>query len=231
MDPKKKAKGARSPEEIQDELNQLLSFDKSGWILMDFPRNLNQAKILEQAFTGFTPISDQPKPKRQENYEVWSKFADPESTTAESYTGEIDAQPSLFDGIYVLDSSVEECLRRATGRKMDPTTGTVYHMEDSPPPEGDAKLAERLQEYWGDFANEEDMIQKTKLSHTHYTDNEPSLNAFTAAFGQLDKIEGLGLDSQLIINANTGRKADDVSADIKAHIDKIIKFKQIEQDR
>lgn len=111
---------------------------------------------------------------------------------------------------------------------MDPTTGTVYHMEDSPPPDGDAKLQERLQEYWGDFANEEDMVQKTKLSHTHYEDNEPSLNSFTAAFGQLDKIEGLGLDSQLIINANAGRKADDVSADIKSHIDKIIKFKQIE---
>jgi hypothetical protein len=157
-DPKKKGKCARSPEEIQDEITQLLSFDKSGWILMDFPRNLNQSKMLEQAFTGFTPISDQPKPKRQENYEVWSKFADPESTTAESYTGEIDAQPSLFDGIYVLESSVEECLRRATGRKIDPTTGTVYHAEDSPPPEGDAKLQERLQEYWGDFASEEDMI-------------------------------------------------------------------------
>ena len=40
-DPKKKGKGAKTPQEIQDELDQLLSFDKSGWILMDFPRNLN----------------------------------------------------------------------------------------------------------------------------------------------------------------------------------------------
>lgn len=64
VDPKKKAKGARTPQEIQDEINNLLSFDKTGWILMDFPRNLNQAKILENAFTGFTPITDQPKSKK-----------------------------------------------------------------------------------------------------------------------------------------------------------------------
>ena len=72
------------------------------------------------------------------------------------------------------------------------------------------------------------MIQKTKLSHTHYTDNEVSLNAFTAAFGQLDKEEGKGLEAQLIVNSDAGRKPEDVSSAIKVHIDKIIKFKQID---
>ena len=85
-----------------------------------------------------------PKPVSQQNYEVWSKFADPESTTSESYAGEIDAQPSLFDGIFIMGASKEECMRRALGRKIDPQSGTVYHQEDSPPPEGDAKLLERL---------------------------------------------------------------------------------------
>lgn len=157
---------------------------------MDFPRNLNQAKLLEHAFTGFQAITDLPKPISQQNYEVWSKFSDPESTTAESYTGEIDAQPSLFDGIFVMEASKEECVRRAEGRKIDPQSGTVYHPEDAPPPEGDAKLLERLQDYWGDYASQEDMIQKIKLNHMHYNDNEASLNAFAAGFGQLDKITG-----------------------------------------
>lgn len=35
----------------------------------------------------------------------------------------------------------------------------------------------------------------------------------------------------MIINADGGRKADDVSASIKAHADRVIQFKQIEQDR
>jgi hypothetical protein len=143
-DPKKKGKGARTPQEIQDELDQLLSFDKSGWILMDFPRNLNQAKLLENAFTGFQAITDLPKPVAQQNYEVWSKFTDPDSTSAGSQAGVIEPQPSLFDGIFVMDASKEECARRAVGRKIDPQSGTIYHQEDSPPPEGDAKLLERL---------------------------------------------------------------------------------------
>ena len=84
-------------------------------------------------------------------------------------------------------------------------------MEDSPPPEGDAKLQERLQDYWGDYANEEDMLEKLKLSHTHYSDNEASLNEFTSAFGQLDKLTGQGLEAHIIVNSDAGRKADDVS--------------------
>jgi len=44
----------------------------------------------------------------------------------------------------------EEILRRLSHRKIDPTTGTIYHMEDNPPPEGDPKLKDRLQDYHGD---------------------------------------------------------------------------------
>lgn len=48
VDPKAKggkgAKAAKSPEEIQDEITKLIAADTSGWILIDFPRNINQAK-------------------------------------------------------------------------------------------------------------------------------------------------------------------------------------------
>jgi adenylate kinase len=47
----------------------------------------------------------------------------------------------------MVDVPREECLRRAKGRKIDPTTGNIYHVEDNPPPEGDIKLRDRLQEY------------------------------------------------------------------------------------
>ena len=150
---------------------------------MDFPRNLNQAKLLENAFTGFQAITDLPKPVNQQNYEVWSKFTDPDSTSAGSSASEIEPQPSLFDGIFIMGASKEECMRRAVGRKLDPQTGTIYHPEDSPAPEGDAKLLERLQDFCGDYASPEDMMQKIELNHVHYNDNEASLNAFTASFG------------------------------------------------
>lgn len=55
VDPKGKGKvkAAKSVQEVQEELNTLMSFEKKGWILLDFPRNLTQAKLLEKAFTGF----------------------------------------------------------------------------------------------------------------------------------------------------------------------------------
>ena len=55
VDPKGKGKpkAVKSAQEVQEELNALMSFEKKGWILLDFPRNLSQAKLLEKAFTGF----------------------------------------------------------------------------------------------------------------------------------------------------------------------------------
>ena len=44
-DPKKgkQTKASKSPQEIQQELEDLKALDVNGWILFDFPRNLNQA--------------------------------------------------------------------------------------------------------------------------------------------------------------------------------------------
>jgi hypothetical protein len=43
-----------------------------------------------------------------------------------------------------LDVPSEECFRRSQNRKIDPQTGTIYHLEDNPAPEGDNKLRDRL---------------------------------------------------------------------------------------
>ena len=87
-----------------------------------------------------------------------SKLTDPHSNTIDGYNGDILAQPSLFDAMFLLDADQEECHRRGKNRKQDPTNGTIYHAEDQPPPENDTKLVERLTDYFGCFSNEEDMI-------------------------------------------------------------------------
>jgi len=69
---------------------------------------------------------------------------------------------------------------------MDPASGTVYHSEDSPPSEGDAKLIERLTNYFGNYSTEEDMIQKMDLNHIQFSDNEGSLKEFYTGFGNFD---------------------------------------------
>jgi len=62
-----------------------------------------------------------------------------------------------------LDVSAAECVRRSTGRKIDPTTSTIYH-EDSPAPESDAKLLERLQ----DYTDESGDAKRLRHNHTNY---------------------------------------------------------------
>jgi hypothetical protein len=53
--------------------------------------------------------------------------------------------------VILLDVKSEECHRRGLNRKIDPTNNTIYHTQDNPPPEGDAKLNERLVKYFGLF--------------------------------------------------------------------------------
>jgi len=47
--------------------------------------------LLENVFTGFTSVTDVPKPFEKANIEVWTKFVDPETNTRPDYTGEIES--------------------------------------------------------------------------------------------------------------------------------------------
>ena len=38
-----------------EQLTKLAQIDNNGWVLVDFPTNFEQAKLLEEAFSGFIP--------------------------------------------------------------------------------------------------------------------------------------------------------------------------------
>ena len=151
MDTKKGGKGAAkggkgaSDEALKEELESIRGAQTKGWILVDFPRNLDQMKLLETCFSGYVAPTDLPKSTLKQKKEVWSKVVTPQSLVDSSVTGEVNALPSGFDGVIILDAPDEECKRRATGRKVDPQTGTVYHMETEAP--DDSKILDRLQDY------------------------------------------------------------------------------------
>ena len=62
----------------------------------------------------------------------------------ESFNGDPFIYASAMDGFLMIDVQSDECFRRVSNRKIDPTTGHIYHLEDNPPPEGDNKLKDRL---------------------------------------------------------------------------------------
>lgn len=57
VDDKQKGKkapvGAKSPQDIEEEIKALMKPAISGWVLIDFPRNIEQAKWFEMRFKGF----------------------------------------------------------------------------------------------------------------------------------------------------------------------------------
>ena len=107
----------------------------------------------------------------------------------------------------------------------------VYHAEDSPVPEGDAKLIERLTDFYGNFANEEDMTSKIDLNHLQYTDSEGPVRLFYDSFGKFDKATGKGIKSGFVINVAANQKKEETFARIEKHIDGILNFKRIATDR
>jgi len=126
-----------------NEIQKLSIESNKGFIIIDFPETLEQAKYFEKKITGY--ISEIEKPKNfisqiKENYNI---ILDKISKS--------DNQKNLiqgaFDLIFYLETSNEEILRRIKNRKIDPVTNIIYHMEDNPPPAEDKKLNERLIAY------------------------------------------------------------------------------------
>ena len=101
-------------------------------------------KLLEAALSGYESKAENPKELEKAQYEAWSAVTYPPRLIDPDFDGDIKAEQSGLDSVIILKTPFSECERRAKGRKIDPQTGTIYHMEDNPPPENDSKLQERL---------------------------------------------------------------------------------------
>ena len=101
-----------------------------GFVLDSYPETAAQAKLLEKGLTGYDPEQDKARPKG-------SKVApcDDEPPPA--------APPAGLDLVLRVDVSDDTARKRALGRRLDPQSGTLYHLEYDPPPD-EPGLHERL---------------------------------------------------------------------------------------
>ena len=90
----------------------------------------------------------------------------------------VRALESGLDGVVFLETPIEECVRRGQGRKIDPTTGTIYHLEDNMPE--DPKVKERLQDH-KDERSEETRIRDVSAK---FMTTAPAIKLWSAQFGQ-----------------------------------------------
>ena len=82
-----------------------------------------------------------------------------------------------------MDVESEECERRATNRKVDPQTNTVYHMEDNPPPENDNKLKDRLVDFVDPLAEPERMQKNMEI----FEEQKEAIKNWFSMFGEQDE--------------------------------------------
>ena len=89
----KAAKGGKGNDvdTLKEELEQIRSVAPKGWILVDFPRNLTQMKLLETCLSGYVSKADLPKDESQAKFEAWAKVATPSCLIKEEATGAFKA--------------------------------------------------------------------------------------------------------------------------------------------
>ena len=223
---KKQAKGGatKSPDEVlKDELETIRSCKLKGWILLDFPKNLTQMKLLESQLSGFESKIDVPKSDETIINEAWIKVASAASIDGKTIEGENRATQSGLDGVIILNTPLEECERRSNNRKIDPQTSTIYHMEDNPPT--DNKVTERLE----DYTDEEGDIGRINKSSGRFEQNVDSIMKWSQNFGlQSEKADYCQVQLDMPIKRDDWNNKDDVFAAVEEKVGKIIAFRNDE---
>ncbi|KAF5829801.1 hypothetical protein DUNSADRAFT_15464, partial [Dunaliella salina] len=146
--PKGATKGAPPPEEPEPV--------PQGFIVDGFPRTEAQAVALERALTGLDLQAEQAV------VEQASRVAPPPPEALPQVNRTL---VSGLDAVIVLEvADFTIALKRALGRRLDPMTGKVYHLEFDPPPANDPGLVARLKEL-DDSSNDAVAVQQRLVAH------------------------------------------------------------------
>jgi len=114
---------------VNEELLKMKLDSAKGFVLVNFPNNYTQAKLLEKKLSGFIPECEKVSNELEiieKNFEV---FLDKTNKKQIKNT----LINSGLDYVFYLDTDYIECVRRCFGRRLHPQTFKIYHLEDNPP--------------------------------------------------------------------------------------------------
>ena len=144
-----------------------------GFVLDGFPCSKDQATLLEKYMTGF----DLEKVKARK--ERASKIAPPLDNKVANIDGTL---VSGLDAVFRLNMDDESlALKRVLGKRIDPETQQVYHLEFNPPPVDDAGLVARLEEVENSITDLSIIEARLK----HFAEGKESLDSWLRMFSNL----------------------------------------------
>jgi molybdopterin-guanine dinucleotide biosynthesis protein len=184
-------------------IERIKKAEGEGWILVDFPSTLPQAKFLEQSLSGYLPPSERPIDLGELTRGEAAKIAPP-TPKPKLPVGLI---PSGLDYVIVLSCSKEECLRRVMLQRVDAASKLVYHLEDDPPAFTQDCLIENLQEI-------------EALAHrAAFTDRMVAFDRDSKALKQW--LSEFGSKQPVLLQLNTDCPVSDVAAELHSIISQL----------
>jgi len=198
--------------DLQKELENLTSIEKSGWVLLDFPSNFAQAKLLETALSGFVPNQEADPINREKELGEAAVLAMP--TPKEDPPSVLIK--SGMDLVLWMELPREECLRRAIGRRYDTASEVMYHVEDVLPLTTSAPLCENLRPV-DDESNAEATLLDRFLA---FDQGRAGLMKWLKQFGDEEE------QMELVQVVNAGQNEEEVFKDIEDIVERVLEVKQ-----
>ncbi|KAG8461563.1 hypothetical protein KFE25_001167 [Diacronema lutheri] len=147
---------------------------RRGFLIDGFPTTPAQLAALEKGLTGYEPVVDIKKKPPQ------SRLVPPPA----SASAPPPARKPGLDALVRLDITDELARRRALGRRVDPLSGAVFHLEFQPPADDD-DLQQRLVPLGTDANVEAQLVPLLQANK----DVEGALEAWGTTLGILRKVD------------------------------------------
>ena len=187
--------------------------DPIGWVLVDFPCSYAQAKLLEEAMSGYKPTEELDPTNREKEMEEAFLLVQP---TGKEEPPKVLIKSGL-DAVIWFDCKTNEVQRRADGRRIDiedigKSNATFYHVDDAIPPTEEAPLCERLEPIDEDANHASSIVDRI----VSFDQQSRSLQKWLSSFGAESSQQNL----LQVIDANKAK--DDVFGEISRVIENVL---------